>query len=130
MKIKYKYGLILVDIFLLYNGKSTVIENMVVDTGAAKTLISQDAVEDIGLQVDLHDRIVTYFGIGGKEHAFRKRVDQIQIGDFIIEEVEVDFNDFGYEDINGLLGLDLLLKAGFTIDLLNLQMDRTVKDNL
>ncbi|HHW36293.1 MAG TPA: clan AA aspartic protease [Bacillales bacterium] len=124
MKIKYKYGLLLVDITLAYNGKSIVIENMVVDTGAAKTLISQDAVENIGLHVDLNDRIVTYFGIGGKEHAFRKQVDQIQIGDFTIEEVEVDFNDFGYEDINGLLGLDLLMKAGFNIDLLNLQMVR------
>jgi len=100
------------------------IENMVVDTGAARTLISQDIVEDIGLRVDLHDRIVTYFGVGGKEHAFRKQVDLIQIGDFTVEKVEVDFNDFGYDDINGLLGLDLLMKAGFTLDLLHLQMVR------
>lgn len=126
MKIKHKYGLLLADIILTYNGKSKVIENMVVDTGAAKTLISQDIVEDIGLQVDLNDRIVTYFGIGGKEHAFRKRIDQIQIGDFIIEKVEVDFNDFGYDDISGLLGLDFLMEAGFTIDLLHLQMERSV----
>lgn len=112
------------DIILSFNGKNKGIENMVVDTGAARTLISQDVVEDIGLQVDLHDRIVTYFGIDGKEHAFRKRVDQIQISDIIVEKVEVDFNDFGYDDINGLLGLDLLMKAGFTIDLLHLQMDR------
>lgn len=76
------------------------------------------------LNVDLHDRIVTYFGIGGKEHAFRKLVDQIRIGDFTVEGVEVDFNDFGYEDINGLLGLDLLMRAGFNIDLQNLQMVR------
>ncbi|WP_141603957.1 retropepsin-like aspartic protease [Terrilactibacillus laevilacticus] len=124
MKIKHKYGLLLVDIILTFNGKSIVIENMVVDTGAAKTLISQDVVEDIGLHVDLHDKIVTYFGVGGKEHAFRKRVDQIQISDFIVEKVEVDFNNFGYDDINGLLGLDLLMKVGFTIDLLHLQMDR------
>ena len=124
MKIKHKYGLLLVDIILTFNEKSKVIENMVVDTGAARTLISQDIVEDIGLQVDLHDRIVTYFGVGGKEHAFRKRIDQIQINDFIIEKVEVDFNDFGYEDINGLLGLDLLMEARFTIDLLHLQMNR------
>lgn len=126
MKIKHKYGLLLVDITLTFNGKSKVIENMVVDTGAARTLISQDIVEDINLQVDLHDRIVTYFGVGGKEHAFRKRVDQIQISDFVVENVEVDFNDFGYDDINGLLGLDLLMSAGFTIDLLHLRMDRTV----
>jgi predicted aspartyl protease len=125
MKINYKYGLLLVDIALTLNGKSKVIENMVVDTGAAKTLISQDVVEDIGLGVDLQDRIVTYYGIGGKEHAFRKRVDLIQVGDFTVEEVEIDFNDFGYDDINGLLGLDLLMNAGFMIDLLQLQMHRS-----
>jgi predicted aspartyl protease len=125
MKIRYKYGLLLVDITLTFNGKSKLIENMVVDTGAARTLISQDIVEGIGLHVDLHDRIVTYFGVGGKEHAFRKQVDKIQIYDFVAEQIEVDFNDFGYEDINGLLGLDLLMKAGFNIDLLNLEMNMT-----
>lgn len=46
------------------------------------------------------------------------------MGDFTVEEVEVDFNDFGYEDINGLLGLDLLMRAGFIIDIQNLQMGR------
>lgn len=124
LKIKHKYGLLLVDITLTFKGKSKVIENMVVDTGAARTLISQDIVEDINLQVDLNDRIITYFGIGEKEHAFRKEVDQIQIDDFIVEKIEVDFNDFGYDDINGLLGLDLLMKAEFKIDLRHLQMDR------
>ncbi|WP_346427657.1 retropepsin-like aspartic protease [Gracilibacillus sp. YIM 98692] len=111
---------------MVFNGKSKVIENMVLDTGAARTLISQNVVEDIGLQVDLHDRIVTYFGVGGKEHAFRKQVDQIQISGFTVDEIEIDFNDFGYDDINGLLGLGLLMRAGFTIDLLHLQMDRTI----
>lgn len=124
MRIKYKYGLLLVDVTLNYNGKSKRIKNMVLDTGAARTLISQDAVDDIGLKVDLNDRIVTYFGIGGKEYAFRKSIDNIQIGDYVIKNIEVDFNDFGYEDINGLLGLDLLMAAGFTIDLLHLEMNR------
>ncbi|SES05026.1 hypothetical protein SAMN04487944_11648 [Gracilibacillus ureilyticus] len=36
MKIKYKYGLLLADITLTFNGKNKVIENMVIDTGAAK----------------------------------------------------------------------------------------------
>lgn len=125
MKIRNKYGLLLVDITLIFNGKSKLIQNMVVDTGAARTLISQDIVEDIGLHVEWHDRIVTYFGVGGKEHAFRKQVDKIQINDFVAEQIEVDFKDFGYDDINGLLGLDLLMKAGFNIDLLNLEMNMT-----
>lgn len=124
MKIKYKHGLLLVDMTLNYSGKSKQIKNMVLDTGAARTLISQDAVDDIGLEVGLDDRIVTYFGIGGKEYAFRKNIDSIQIGDYVIKNIEIDFNDFGYEDINGLLGLDLLMQAGFTIDLLHLEMNR------
>lgn len=75
-------------------------------------------------EVGLDDRIVTYFGIGGKEYAFRKSIDNIQIGDYVLKNIEVDFNDFGYEDINGLLGLDLLMEVGFTIDLLYLEMNR------
>ena len=64
MKIKYKYGLLLVDISLTFKGKRIVIENMVVETGAARTLISQNVLEEIGLGVDLQDRIVTYYGTG------------------------------------------------------------------
>ncbi|MDX5474159.1 MAG: retropepsin-like domain-containing protein [Bacillaceae bacterium] len=124
MKITYKYGLLLVDIELTFNGVSKVIKNMVVDTGAAKTLISQDVVEDINLHVDLHDKIVTYFGVGGKEHAFRKKIDKIAVGHFSVENVEIDFNDFGYDDINGLLGLDLLMELGLTLDLVQLELFR------
>jgi hypothetical protein len=58
--------------------------------------------------------------------AFRKRVDHIQIDDYTIEDIEIEFNDFGYDDISGLLGLDLLMNAGFSIDLLNLQLDRNI----
>lgn len=72
--------------------------------------------------MEFQDRIVTYYGIGGKEHAFRKRVDRIQMGEHAINEVEIDFNDFGYDDINGLLGLDLLMEAGYIIDLSLRQM--------
>ncbi|GBF11854.1 MULTISPECIES: retropepsin-like aspartic protease [Tepidibacillus] len=125
MKIKYQYGLLLVDIRITTNGKSKTIKNLVVDTGASKTLISQNAVDDIGVQVEVNDRIVTYYGIGGKEHAFRKKVDEITIGDFSIKNLDIDFNDFGYKDINGLLGLDVLMEAGFKIDLLNLKLEKS-----
>lgn len=77
---------------------------MVVHTVASKTPISQNAVGDIGVQVDVNDIIVTYYGIGGKEHAFGKQIDEVIIGDFAIKNVNIDFNDFGYGDINGVLG--------------------------
>src|SRR5699024_12252321 len=74
MKIKYEKGLILAGILIEFRGATKTISNMVIDTGAARTLISQDVVEDIGVNVTTHDAIVTYYGIGGKEHAFRKEV--------------------------------------------------------
>ncbi|HLR51284.1 MAG TPA: retropepsin-like aspartic protease [Candidatus Avamphibacillus sp.] len=124
MKIKYEKGLILAGILIEFRGATKTISNMVIDTGAARTLISQDVVEDIGVNVTTHDAIVTYYGIGGKEHAFRKEVDRIQINDYSFKNIQVDFNDFGYDDINGLLGLDLLKEAGFLIDLHHLRLQR------
>src|SRR5690625_3769124 len=39
MKIKFKHGLLLVEISLTFNDKGKVIKNMVLDTAAANTLI-------------------------------------------------------------------------------------------
>jgi hypothetical protein len=99
---------------------------VVVDTGASHSLISQDIVDDIGIRVSLEDEVVASFGIGGKEHAFVKKVDVFTVGDYIINNCPVDFTTIQYEDINGLLGLDILMKAGFLIDLKNLTMNITM----
>ena len=80
-------------------------------------------VDDIGIKVSGDDEIITSYGIGGKEHAFVKTVQNIQVGHFIAENIPFDFTNFPYTDINGLLGLDILLEAGFIIDLKNLNMD-------
>ncbi|WP_243138052.1 retropepsin-like aspartic protease [Heliorestis acidaminivorans] len=109
---------------LVYQGRSKVIDNMVIDTGAAKTLISQNAVDDIDLRVESGDHIVTYYGIGGKEHAYTKQVDSIHIGSLQLKDRKLDFSGMDYEGIDGLLGLDVLLDAGFIIDLKKLEMYR------
>ena len=86
-------------------------------------MISQDLVDDIGIKVSGDDEIITSYGIGGKEHAFVKTVQNIQVGHFIAENIPIDFTNFPYTDINDLLGLDILLEAGFIIDLKSLNMD-------
>ncbi|MCZ0756836.1 aspartyl protease, partial [Anoxybacillus sp. J5B_2022] len=45
MQIEYRDGLLFTSIEIVYRGKTKRIDNMVIDTGAAKTLISQHAVE-------------------------------------------------------------------------------------
>lgn len=41
----------------------------------------------------------------------------------MIKDVDLDFTSFKYHNINGLLGLDILLKGKFNIDLLNLELN-------
>lgn len=117
MEIEFRDGLIFTSIELIYNGKSKIINNMVIDTGAAKTLISADVVEDIGLKVEGNDELVVSEGIGGTEISFVKSVDKIVMDNSSIFNKKIDFSHIGYEDINGLLGLDLLMDVGFIIDL-------------
>ncbi len=61
MQIEYRDGLLFTSIEIVYQGRSKLIDNMVIDTGAVKTLISQNAVEDIDLRVEMGNHIVTYY---------------------------------------------------------------------
>lgn len=124
MRIEYRDGLLFTEIAIQFNGRKKVVNNIVIDTGASNTLISQDEVDDIGIKVTLEDDIITSYGIGGKEHAFVKTVQSVQVGDYILEDVQLDFTSFKYHNINGLLGLDILINGKFNIDLYNLELLR------
>jgi clan AA aspartic protease (TIGR02281 family) len=124
MHIEYRDGLLFTAITIHFKGYTKVINNIVIDTGASHTLLSQDEVDDIGIKVTLEDDIITSYGIGGKEHAFAKTVQAVEIGDFILRDIQVDFTSFKYHNINGLLGLDILLNGKFNIDLNNLRLLR------
>lgn len=124
MKIDYRDGLLFTDITIQYNGLKKVIHNIVIDTGASFTLISQDEVDDLGINVTLGDDIIASYGLGGKEHAFIKTVQSIEVGDYVLNDVPLDFTSFKYHNINGLLGLDILMNGKFNIDLFNLELVR------
>ncbi|MCY9660993.1 retropepsin-like aspartic protease [Paenibacillus chondroitinus] len=98
---------------LCYKGNSIKIDNLVIDTGAAHTLLSSDVVSQIGIKFENGDKLVRSFGIGGDEYSFQKRVDHIQLGSLILTDIPIDFGVFHEEitHINGLIGLDLL-KSG------------------
>ena len=122
MRIEYRDGLLFTSIEITYRGKTKQISNVVIDTGASHSLLTQDCVDEIGIRVSGEDEIVTSYGIGGKEHSFVKKVDKVKVGEYCINNCSLDFTSYIYEDINGLLGLDMLLNAGFIIDLEKLNM--------
>ena len=49
MKIEFRDGLLFTFLEIKYKGKSKIIDNIVMDTGAAGSIISPDAVDDIGI---------------------------------------------------------------------------------
>lgn len=57
-------------------------------------------------------------GIGGREPALRKRVDFLQFDAYQWVYVKLDFGyPYGHTGINGLVGLDILERGRFIIDL-------------
>lgn len=125
MKLEYRDGLLFASIEISYKGKSKVIDNVVIDTGAAGSLISPDAVDDIGIYAEADDKIMEYYGVGGSTHnAFSKSIEAIKIGKGEIPNINIDFgmiDEDGY--INGLLGLDVLIKLEANINLKNLVLE-------
>lgn len=125
MNIEYRDGLLFVDIELFYKGQYKVINNVVIDTGASSSIISPDCVDDIGIYADVNDRIMQYYGVGGSTHsAFIKQIDEIKIGSKSIKNIDIDFGLIDSTgEINGLIGLDVLINIGAIINLENLTIE-------
>jgi len=124
MNMKFQDGLLFTSIQIYFRGRTKVIENIVIDTGAAETIISPDAVEDIGIFAELEDSVNSFYGVGGSLHNFfSKNVEKVKLGEVSLEEVKMDFGVIDPKGtINGLLGLDLLMKLGAVIDLKRLSL--------
>lgn len=125
MKLNYKDGLLFATIEIRYKGQLKKIDNVVIDTGASGSIISPDCVDDIGIYAEKHDRIMEYYGVGGSTHsAFIKNIDEIKVGSKSIHNIDIDFGLIDqYGEINGLIGLDVLIKLGAIIDLGKLIID-------
>lgn len=82
-----------------------------------------DVVSDIGVYFENTDEIVNAYGIGGEALCFRKTFDTVQLGTFQIQNFKLDVGLLHQKlDINGLIGLDLLMQADMILDLSQLAM--------
>lgn len=91
MQINFDNGLLFTSIKVKYKDKIHIVDKVVIDTGAARSLIASDAVEVMDIRFENGDKIVTMYGIGGEEHAFEKSIDEIVLGDTVIRNYGVHF---------------------------------------
>jgi hypothetical protein len=124
MQLSLKYDLPFVTIKISYRGKIKEVPSVLVDTGSGSTILSADVVSEVGIIPEPEDTLYNIRGVGGSEVVFSRRVDSIQMDEGQISdfEIEVGGMDYGFE-INGILGMDFLLRAGAIIDLKELRME-------
>ena len=121
MRIEYSGGLLLASLTITYRGQSKIIDRMAIDTGAAHTIIVSDVVDDIGIAFKIGDPINRSFGVGGTDYAFEKTVDSLEFGGVRMTSKPLDFGHIDW-DINGLIGLDVLILGRFVIDFDNMEI--------
>lgn len=117
-RMKKKYNLPFTHMVIWNNGKSMFLENMLVDTGSASTILKLDKVDEIGLIATENDSFGSISGIGGKELIFYKTVEAVEVNGIRVNKFEVDIGHMNYGDfqIDGIIGMDLLQRLKAKID--------------
>ncbi len=123
MNIRLWNGLLFGSASLHYSGKQLICENVLIDTGSTGTVFSIDRLVDIEIQPEPNDAIRELRGIGGTEFVFVKQIDILSLGDFQIADfkIEIGAMDYGFQ-MDGIIGLDFLLRAKAKIDLEKLEV--------
>jgi predicted aspartyl protease len=108
---------------LTQNGKSLLLDQVLLDTGSETSVFSSDELAEIGVRVEHEDVLHRTIGVGGFEYTFSKRLDAIALGTAELRgfEVQVGAMDYGFP-IQGILGIDFLLQAHAVIDLDKLEL--------
>jgi predicted aspartyl protease len=121
MNISFDGQLLTTTIYVMYKGQTIQIDDVIVDTGSSHTIMSPDVLEEIGVTYENGDPIYEAYGIGGTVPFYTKIIDEIRIGDFIVNNIEIDVGELPKHH-NGLLGLDILKEYNFVLDLEKLEM--------
>lgn len=123
MILKVCNGLPVVSVTLEYQERIVTVNNIILDTGAAESLIDREAVKELKIETDDDDIIVPMAGIGGRDYALRKQIDGLQFGSYYVERPYVDFGNLDeHLGVNGLLGFDILSNGQFIIDLFSMEV--------
>ena len=124
MKLDLRDELPFVTIAVAYGGRSAEVPSVLVDIGAARTILSTDVLEPLGLVLRDDDLLHNVRGVGGVEVVFRRWLDHLQLGERGVGQFQVEVGAMNYGfDMNGILGMDFLRRIGAVLDLHHLTLD-------
>jgi hypothetical protein len=124
MRLTLRDDLILVSVTVAYRGQVIQVPGIVVDTGSATTMLSTDIVAGVGIVPEMDDVLYFIRGVGGTEVVFSRCVDRLQVGSQAVKQFEIEVGGIDDAfDINGILGMDFLVRVGAIIDLGTLQLE-------
>ncbi|AKN29938.1 hypothetical protein Ccar_03420 [Clostridium carboxidivorans P7] len=123
-KLVIKNGLLYTSVILKHEGKSVIVNDVIIDTGAFHTIIAADYLESMDVGFSDEDELVKASGYGGTVcYSVRKKIDSIECGNIVVNNIKLDFGEIDpNERVNGLIGLDYLRSAGVILDLVDLIM--------
>ena len=113
MKLEYKDGLLYTSIRISYHGKIVEVDNIVVDTGASFCIIEPSSIEELGITLTKDDEIETFYGVNGIFSYIKRTAENIILDKFVMNNVDFYLGTIE-ENVNGLLGLDVLIKSNDT----------------
>ncbi|MGF2614448.1 hypothetical protein FZC84_14220 [Rossellomorea vietnamensis] len=121
MKIWFDGQLLTTSLRVTFQGRTLQVDDMIIDTGSSHTVISPDILEEIGVTYENGDDIYEAYGIGGSVPFYTKVMDEIIIDRITLKNIEIDVGVLP-KNHNGLLGLDILMKYNFIVDLDKLEL--------
>lgn len=118
MELALWHNLPFIKLTVAFQGQVMNVDQILVDTGSATTVLSADLMAQINIVPSLDDILYTIRGVGGTETVFSRQVDFLQVGNSRVPSFEVEIAGMRYGfPINGILGMDFLLQAGAVISL-------------
>ena len=117
VSITIQYGLPFVSVLLSANKQTIKLPTVLLDTGSAACVFKTERLATIGVTPSGEDMIRFMTGIGGREGVVEKQIDTVEIGALRVSPFTIQIGALNYGFVlDGILGLDFLLKSGAHID--------------
>jgi predicted aspartyl protease len=122
-KIRIMGGEPFTEVVVSANGKTITLAKVLIDTGSAGTLFKTEDMRQLGIVLELTDKVVAMSGIGGGEYVVEKQVDSLQVGNLVVSPFTIQMGAVEYGiPMDGILGADFLLQTGAVLDFKKLEI--------